>query len=294
MFSVFRSFRFQYNFWLGLLSSLLSTSYARPLIEQIAFSVLPGSSNVLVWFIQTCLVTIMYLVIYFGVSSAFEYTHPQSAFSGKNDKETLKRWESIKYSIYYSSIALVICVFYAMFWIRFIEPMLPHYGYWSTRSYSIKSFFSELLLYMFLFDTWFYWTHRFLHLRYPINIWKPIHSIHHKIVNPTAFAQDATHPFEALLQGPIGHHLINVIAPIHPLSHALFGFCTAIFAIAAHDARQYDLNNHHKHHFYAVVNFGLYWGLWDHICGTRFKEGKYKRLTKWGEDPFSEEQKKVQ
>ena len=24
------------------------------------------------------------------------------------------------------------------------------------------------------------------------------------------------------------------------------------------------------HHYYGNVNFGLYWGLWDYICGTRF------------------------
>jgi len=286
------SYRFQIQFWLGLICSCLSTVYARPLLEQISYSILPYSGNVLVWFIQTCCVAIMYLIIYFGVASAFEYTHPNSAFTGKNTKETQKRWENIKYSIYYSSIALIICVFYAMFWIRFIDPFLPYYGYWANHSYSIFSFFKELLIYMFLFDTWFYWTHRFLHIRWPINIWKSIHVIHHTIVAPTAFAQDATHPFEALLQGPMGHHLINLLAPIHPVSHAIFGFCTAIFAIAAHDARQYDLNSHHKHHYYAFVNFGLYWALWDWICGTRYQEGKYKKLKKWGEDPFAENAKK--
>lgn len=192
--------------------------------------------------------------------------------------------------MYYSSLAIVLCVIYAMSWIRWVEPILPYYGYWAQpgNTYSVFSFVKELALYMLLFDTWFYWTHRLLHMRKPINFWTPIHTIHHDIVNPTAFAQDATHPFEALLQGPIGHHLINLIAPIHPVSHALFGFCTSVFAIAAHDAREWDLNDHHKHHHYCHVNFGLYWGLWDYICGTRYSKGKYERLQKWGQDPFKD------
>jgi len=262
--------------------------------ENLSYSVLPESDSIWEWMVQTAGVLIMYYLIYFGFAALFEITNPKSLFGSKlsnkvqsNDtavnkiemKERQKRNEMIPYSIYYSVIAVTICVIYAMAWIHFVDPVLPYYGYYAKNNYGVTSFITELLVYMFLFDAWFYFTHRLLHLRKPFNFWHYIHKIHHRIVYPTAFAQDATHPFEALLQGPMGHHLINLVYPIHPVSHAVFGFLTAVFAIAAHDARQYDLNNHHHHHFYAHVNFGLYWPLWDWVFNTRYQEGKYKRVT---------------
>jgi len=116
-------------------------------------------------------------------------------------------------------------------------------------------------------DTWFYWSHVLMHMPW---FWRNVHRHHHTFLHPTAFAQDAVHPAEALFQGPMPHHFAACLIPIHPVSHALFGFLTSIYAIAAHDGRWLDLNNHNTHHTYKNVNFGLYWGLWDHICGTRY------------------------
>lgn len=41
-------------------------------------------------------------------------------------------------------------------------------------------------------------------------------------------------------------------------------------AVIAHDSRRGDLNQHHKHHYHKDVNFGLFWGFWDFLCGTRY------------------------
>ena len=78
-------------------------------------------------------------------------------------------------------------------------------------------------------------------------------STQHDFVNPSAFAQDAVHPFEAVLQGPAGHHLAGVFYPLHPIHHAILGFLTSIYAVAAHDGRALDLNSHCKHHHYGQV-----------------------------------------
>jgi len=286
--ALFNTRTFRLNFIVGIICCILSTSYAKPILEHIAYSVLPHTSILSVWIFQTACVTIMYLITYFGFAFAFEYTHPKSAFSGKNDEATKKRMDITKYSIYYSAIAIVICTVYAMSFIRFIEPHLPFYGYWADKDYTIKAFFFELIAYMWIFDTWFYWTHRMLHSRRFLgyNLWKHVHSIHHYIIEPNAFSQDATHPFEALIQGPMGHHMINFFLPIHPVCHALFGFLTSVWAIAAHDSRQYDFNGHAKHHHYCHVNFGIYWGFWDYICGTRYCDGKYQRLKNARQNPF--------
>ena len=50
----------------------------------------------------------------------------------------------------------------------------------------------QTLIYMFLFDSWFYFTHIFLHLDWWM---EKVHKYHHSFYEPSAFAQDAVHPF---------------------------------------------------------------------------------------------------
>ena len=135
-------------------------------------------------------------------------------------------------------------------------------------------------------------------------MWKYVHHIHHQFLTPTPFAQDAVHPIEGIVQGPMGHHLITLFVPMHPVAHALFGFLTSVYAIGAHDGmrafascknaarasndqvvrsrcrartgRMFDWNDHVKHHSHKHVNYGLYWGFWDYICGTRYNSAVHK------------------
>ena len=99
-------------------------------------------------------------------------------------------------------VAMATNVFFTLCWMRFIDPLVWTYGYFDTHQYTIWWFAGSILPYMFFFDTWFYWTHRWLHES--DYLWDKVHRIHHGFKQPTAFAQDAAHPFEALLQGPAG------------------------------------------------------------------------------------------
>ena len=155
-----------------------------------------------------------------------------------------------------------------------------YYGYYATHEYTAFDFFLNLAAYMFFFDSWFYWTHRvrralrssarapthpcartglpspglissrprtahayqLLHLPW---MWKYVHHIHHQFLTPTPFAQDAVHPIEGIVQGPMGHHIITLFVPIHPVAHALFGFLTSVYAIGAHDGTR----GHRAHSF---------------------------------------------
>lgn len=157
---------------------------------------------------------------------------------------------------------------------------------------------------------------RFRSLNSPIRFfWRHIHYHHHTFIDPTAFAQVSIccyfnqmvlgccssnrsccsryNPiifFSVVILGPMGHQLSTVLFPVHPVSLAVYGFLTSIYAIAAHgriflslimilDGRSMDLNDHIKHHHYKNCNFALYWGLWDYICGTRYTP-KMKRVEK--------------
>lgn len=81
----------------------------------------------------------------------------------------------------------------------FIEPNLWTTNYFVTSQYTVSWFALNVLVYAFIFDAWFYWTHRALHeSKY---LWDKIHTTHHAFKNPSAFCQDAVHPLEGLIQG---------------------------------------------------------------------------------------------
>lgn len=100
----------------------------------------------------------------------------------------------------FKAIFYVIVCTTATMWLG--EVHFPHYGYFNTHEYSVSRCVVDVLFYMFAFDTWFWMTHMLLHV--PVFM-KYIHKYHHAFVETTGFAQDAVHPFEAVLQGPMGH-----------------------------------------------------------------------------------------
>jgi hypothetical protein len=73
-----------------------------------------------------------------------------------------------------------------------------------------------------------------------------------------------------------------------------FDWRTIFYLVAAHDGRLGDFNHHYAHHnkgnslylfiirrlFIIIIgkgrlhnfNYGLYWPLWDLICGTRYRD----------------------
>lgn len=222
-----------------------------------------------------------YSLQYMMTAAIFEVTHPRGAWSNQlSEQEKKKRREQIWREIQLGVGAMFGNTFTAVFWISYVEPQLWTYGFFGHRSFNIWWLIASVPVYMLCFDTWFYWTHRLLHeSEY---LWKHVHTVHHGFKNPTAFCQDAVHPFEAVLQGPLGHYVSQLFFPFHPVAHALFGFATSVFAIAAHDGRAWDLNNHTYHHTKGTgrlhsFNYGLYWGLWDYMCDTRYSDRIVKK-----------------
>jgi sterol desaturase/sphingolipid hydroxylase (fatty acid hydroxylase superfamily) len=64
-------------------------------------------------------------------------------------------------------------------------------------------------------------------------VWHSIHYFHHQYKEPSAFAQFAVHPVEAALQGPVGHFLVQLWFPVHPVQLAVMGFLSSAWAFAA-------------------------------------------------------------
>ena len=69
----------------------------------------------------------------------------------------------------------------------------------------------SVFLYLAAHDTWFYWTHRWMHRP---KVFRAIHGIHHASRPPTAWAAMNFHPVEAAIVGLFIPALVFVV-PIH-------------------------------------------------------------------------------
>lgn len=225
------------------------------------------------WLLKSVLLTFGYAFKLLVVATILEF--------GFNPvPKTERRKEEIRKQIRMGVVALVVVIFVSTTWFWLIEPLTPYYGYYETHPYTFWEFVKNVVIYLVVFDTYYYWFHRMLHLDW---FMKKVHSHHHQFMEPSAFAQDAVHPFESFLQGPFGHFLAQLIYPMHPVTITAVGFLTSCYALLAHDGRWMDLNDHHYHHWYHRCNYGLYWGLWDFICDTRYSEKKFpeKYIPTW-------------
>lgn len=140
-------------------------------------------------------------------------------------------------------------------------------------------FFFSMGLLAWLHDTYFYWTHRWMHLP---RFYRLFHKVHHDSRNPTPWAAFSFHPTEAVIEAIILPALVFVI-PVHPAAFmALLMFMT-VLGVVNHTGyelypRSFARNrfwkhwisatHHQMHHRRVTCNYGLYFTIWDRWMGT--------------------------
>ncbi len=173
-------------------------------------------------------------------------------------------------SVIFAALALVCLKTPLRAWTKFYTEV-DQYGW----LYLIASIGLLLLLH----DTYFYWMHRLLH--HP-RLYRRVHVVHHKSVNPSPWAAYAFHPVEALLEGGI-IPLMLFLVPVHPIS--FFAIITLMLWFNVYGHLGYELFSlgtythplgrwlnssvhHNLHHEKFKGNYGLYFSIWDRLCGT--------------------------
>lgn len=136
----------------------------------------------------------------------------------------------------------------------------------------------SLFIYLFIHDSYFYWTHRWMHRNY----FKQIHFAHHESIHPTAWTSFAFHPYEALIQA-IFLPLIIMLIPIHLYVLVVYLMLMSLFGVTNHLGREiystqlserYSIitaTHHEVHHKKMNYNFGLYFSWWDKWMGTEYQ-----------------------
>lgn len=137
----------------------------------------------------------------------------------------------------------------------------------------------SIALYLFLHDSWFYWTHRAMHAP---ALFARVHAVHHASRPPTAWAAMSFHPTEALSGALLIPALVFVI-PIHWSALAVVLTIATVMGVTNHmgwemfPARWVNgwfgrhcitASHHEEHHKRYTCNYGLYFRFWDRRCGT--------------------------
>ncbi len=142
----------------------------------------------------------------------------------------------------------------------------------------------EYAAFFFLFDTWFYWWHRLMHIE---PIYTIVHRWHHFSTTPTVISTFSVSPIESLING--GFMPIFTAAgflagiPIHAQTQPFIGLTIAFMGVYVHSGFEFlprwwnkswatkwfiTATFHDQHHQFFVYNFGGFTTIWDRICGT--------------------------
>ena len=151
--------------------------------------------------------------------------------------------------------------------------------YTETGSHPLWYLPVSLFLYLFAHDSWFYWTHRWMHRPRPFRI---AHAVHHASRPPTAWAAMSFHPLEALTGAVVIPALVFLI-PVHLAVLGLVLAIMTIMGITNHMGWELfpkaivhsrlggwliTASHHQRHHESYQCNYGLYFRFWDRLCGT--------------------------
>jgi len=179
--------------------------------------------------------------------------------------------------LYYSVLTVLI---YATIGIATFTGM--QYGifkiYHQVDDYPTYWLYFSVPLLALVHDTYFYWVHRFLHLK---KIFKHGHRVHHLSRIPTPWTAYSFSPFEAVLMA-FFVPFYSFIFPVHDLSLLAYLTFMIIRNAAGHSGYEFfpkgftksklgwntSHTHHDLHHQSFNFNYALYFTWWDRWMGT--------------------------
>ena len=197
-------------------------------------------------------------------------------------QEHFPKMERIWYEVRYSFATLLI--FAALGVLGFALYQLGYIPFYTdVKEGGYFYLIATFLLLTVWHETWFYWMHRIVHFK---PLYKAVHLVHHKSVNPSPMAAYSFHPWEAILEG-MYLLLFVLVIPTHPLVVVVHTILAMLLNIVGHLGyeiypsgwtrhwltRWINTPTHHNlHHSRVNCNYSLYCNFWDWFCKTNHPE----------------------
>ncbi len=223
---------------------------------------------------MTLIVAIRYLVVSGGFAL---WTTRRGIVAGPADpaRRRIQISREVRYSLASAVIYAVPAGIVLALWRR--EGLTAIQTEWTTAGMIWWPF--SVALYLFLHDSWFYWTHRAMHSR---RLFPKVHAVHHASKPPTAWAAMSFHPWEAM-SGAVLIPALAMVIPIHWTALGVVLTVATVMGVTNHMGwemfpgrwvhgwlgRHVITASHHEaHHRHYNCNYGLYFRFWDRRCGT--------------------------
>ncbi|OQW51561.1 MAG: hypothetical protein A4S09_10050 [Proteobacteria bacterium SG_bin7] len=151
--------------------------------------------------------------------------------------------------------------------------------YSDFEKYGVLYLLVSAFIYLFLHDTFFYWTHRLMH--HP-RLFRIFHQVHHNSRSPTPWASFSFSAWEALIEALVVP-LLTFVLPIHIGVLGIILTTMTLFGVTNHAGFEIfpvrwmrgfwgrtmiTATHHNLHHRNYQVNYGLYFRFWDKIMGS--------------------------
>ncbi len=225
-------------------------------------------------FLSTLLVIIF--IRYFAF--AYFYQAILARFTKRNQNIFSLKKIQIRREIKWSFLSSLVFTLFSgcCFW-AYQQGMTEIYD--EVLAYPLWYFCVSPFLLIVLYETYYYWLHRWMHLP---SIFKIVHKVHHESLNPTVFTSFSFHPLEAILQF-VFLPLVIFIIPMHFIILLTVLMLMTVSAVINHSGveifhKKFILNNligsshHDLHHTEFKTNFGLYFTWWDKCMKTESKK----------------------
>lgn len=223
---------------------------------------------------------LMHFMRYFffaGLAYIVFYVLLKNQWASKKIQAAFPKAKQIQREIYFSVLSILIFIgFLGMSTWLTLAGYTQIYTHFSERP--VWYFILSVGLLIVWHDTYFYWTHRLLHLKQ----FTRFHRIHHESHNTTPWTSFSFHPVEAMVQAAFVP-LIILVVPFHPIAIGIVITWQMIFNVMGHLGyevipvwvhkswlgRVFNTSTHHNmHHQAAKANYGLYFNVWDTLMKT--------------------------
>lgn len=188
----------------------------------------------------------------------------------------IKKWQ-VRREVRWSLLSsLLFAVFSAFCFWMFQQGWTKIYT--DMTEYGWLYFFISPLLLIGIYETYYYWLHRWMHLP---SVFKVVHKVHHQSIEPTVFTSFSFHPLESVAQ-LLFFPLFLYFIPIHFIMLFAMLMMMTLSAIVNHSGveilhqkfalRNFISSSHHElHHSEFKTNFGLHFTWWDKVMKTESK-----------------------
>lgn len=184
-------------------------------------------------------------------------------------------WAEIGWSLITSAIFAASGLVVLALWDKGWAVLLPVTNFWSILYLPIN-----FILLVFLHETYFYFTHRWMHQP---TIFRWVHAVHHRSRNPTPFAAFSFHPLEAIIEAAAIPLLLVLVPTSFFVLVAFLVFMTVLgvtnhlgYELYPRGTAEHRLGrwwigavHHYQHHRFVQGNYGLYVSCWDRWLGTQ-------------------------